>query len=443
MSFTVGLDFGTHQTKVCIEDASNPAQKLYEFVEFTDRNGSQTVLFPSIVQVNIDETVKYGFVDNAASKHCVNKKLAKPLLKQIPEPKLVIPDKPVKPKYPKKPQSELKEENSTWKEQLQQLSNEGTQNNEIAIKNWNDEYTNIDVKFEQAVTEWQQATGNEESKHNKRIGAIEEQNNKLKSDYDERLIEWERNRYDLHHYRYFKLASFYSTTPWSHGINQDIITVWYLTYLLFLLQEKVGNDFFLQMGIPSGTHKQVLDMQENKAYALLIAANKLIELFSVKETFLRTKYYNLLELTEIKYDFTENDLSIYGINVMPEAYAGLVSITQQKRLNKGMSILVDIGGGTTDVAFFTIRENLPDIHAVISFPKGLNFVFEHHIQQNSDMVISEVQRIFLQKKEERTIFDSSIKNYNDQLLHEVKTMMDAIVKSFESRNDQHKLQLQD
>ena len=58
MSYTVGLDFGTHQTKVCIEDASNPSQKNYEFVEFTDLTGKSTVLFPSIVQINQDNTVE-------------------------------------------------------------------------------------------------------------------------------------------------------------------------------------------------------------------------------------------------------------------------------------------------------------------------------------------------------------------------------------------------
>ena len=62
MCYTVGLDFGTHQTKVCIEDASNPSQKNYEFVEFTDLTGKSTVLFPSIVQIHQDNTVSYGFI---------------------------------------------------------------------------------------------------------------------------------------------------------------------------------------------------------------------------------------------------------------------------------------------------------------------------------------------------------------------------------------------
>ena len=64
MSFTVGLDFGTHQTKVCIEDATNPAQKTYEFVEFNNPFGNPTLLFPSIVQINEDDTLSYGFVND-------------------------------------------------------------------------------------------------------------------------------------------------------------------------------------------------------------------------------------------------------------------------------------------------------------------------------------------------------------------------------------------
>lgn len=56
MNLTVGLDFGTHQTKVCIEDATNPAQKIYEFFEFKNPFGKASVLFPSIVQINEDDT---------------------------------------------------------------------------------------------------------------------------------------------------------------------------------------------------------------------------------------------------------------------------------------------------------------------------------------------------------------------------------------------------
>lgn len=35
MSYTIGFDLGTHQTKICIQDASNAAEKNYEFLEFT------------------------------------------------------------------------------------------------------------------------------------------------------------------------------------------------------------------------------------------------------------------------------------------------------------------------------------------------------------------------------------------------------------------------
>ena len=60
---TVGLDFGTHQTKVCIEDASNPFLKRYTFFRFEDLAGTSSFVLPSIVQINKDDTLSYGFMD--------------------------------------------------------------------------------------------------------------------------------------------------------------------------------------------------------------------------------------------------------------------------------------------------------------------------------------------------------------------------------------------
>ena len=62
-NYIVGLDFGTHQSKVCIEDSSNRLQLTYEFLEFPGApKGAQSTLFPSVVQINRDNTVSYGFV---------------------------------------------------------------------------------------------------------------------------------------------------------------------------------------------------------------------------------------------------------------------------------------------------------------------------------------------------------------------------------------------
>ena len=66
---TVGLDFGTHQTKICIENKSDAKNPIYSFFAFNDMNGNKNVILPSIVQINKDNTLSYGFVDKNNAKY--------------------------------------------------------------------------------------------------------------------------------------------------------------------------------------------------------------------------------------------------------------------------------------------------------------------------------------------------------------------------------------
>ncbi len=59
MSITVGLDFGTHQTKICIENSDDPNHVTYEFYEWEPG----MFALPSIIQINNDHTVSYGKID--------------------------------------------------------------------------------------------------------------------------------------------------------------------------------------------------------------------------------------------------------------------------------------------------------------------------------------------------------------------------------------------
>ena len=59
----IGLDFGTHQTKVCIEDSSDPRNRTYTFLKFFEGTDEETYFLPSIVQVNKDNTLSYGRYD--------------------------------------------------------------------------------------------------------------------------------------------------------------------------------------------------------------------------------------------------------------------------------------------------------------------------------------------------------------------------------------------
>ncbi len=438
MSITVGLDFGTHQTKVCIENATNPAQKSYEFVEFKNSSGKTTVLFPSVVQINNDDTISYGFIDNTKCKIIETETKVKPKLELLTEPLLKLHEKPLKPKYPEKP-TEGKKEKLTWKELLQKLKNKDLQNKNSALQNWREECEKIDRQYDEVLKIWGEKIKLNKEKHSREIELWKNKNNDLQKEYDKKLLEWEKNRKEKLHFQYFKLSSFSESISWNHQINSDLISVWYIAYILFILQEKLGTEFFLQMGIPSGINHEILQVQKNKAFTLLLAAYKLVDKYRTKKFFLAENYQNLLKETDLKDSYSEEEISFYGLNVMPEAYAGLSSITQQKRLETGMSLLVDIGGGTTDIAFFTIRNSQPDIHAVISFPKGLNFIFENYIKQNQHLTISDVQSIFFEKQGNKSLFNNSINQYHNQLRIQVEKMVSEIIKSFEFMKDSHQL----
>ena len=117
MSYTIGFDFGTHQTKICVEDSSNPFEKMYEFIAFEKLDGTTSVLFPSIVQINSDDTLSYGFVDKEKCK--IFKDIdKKPILNLLDYPPVVgRPRKPI-PQYPPRPQVKPWRNSAYQKEEL-------------------------------------------------------------------------------------------------------------------------------------------------------------------------------------------------------------------------------------------------------------------------------------------------------------------------------------
>jgi hypothetical protein len=66
----VGLDFGTHQTKICVQRVPDEGrgEPNYEFFQFTDLKGSKQYFLPSVIQINDDDTLSYGYVDSARMK---------------------------------------------------------------------------------------------------------------------------------------------------------------------------------------------------------------------------------------------------------------------------------------------------------------------------------------------------------------------------------------
>ena len=88
----IGLDFGTHQTKVCIEDSTDPRNITYRFINFFEGTKDETYFLPSIVQINEDNTVTYGRLDYETVKRAHGE------VKREPKPVLILPEMPQKEK---------------------------------------------------------------------------------------------------------------------------------------------------------------------------------------------------------------------------------------------------------------------------------------------------------------------------------------------------------
>ena len=58
---TIGLDFGTHQTKICIENKEG-VELNYIFMKFEDTYHRQFYTLPSIIGVGKDGLLSYGYL---------------------------------------------------------------------------------------------------------------------------------------------------------------------------------------------------------------------------------------------------------------------------------------------------------------------------------------------------------------------------------------------
>ena len=323
----IGLDFGTHQTKVCVQRTPDEGHghPVYEFFKFKDLQGGDNYFLPSIVQINDDDTLSYGFVD--------------PLRERTRDIKPVI--------------------NSMPKYQSLDVETE--------IKRLIDKYSLNDI-------------GTVELKALSSI--VNTRSASLKKQYDENvehLVEENANNKRLYAqkkevFRYFKQATF-SEREWFHSIDYKLVSIWYLSYVLFCLEEVYGENFSINMGIPASD--KTYDSKKKEAVSILLSAYKLVEKVYGNDikAFLSEKIDDLKEKTEIV-AFSQELKEEYIINIFPEAYASMVTLTSRGKITPGMCLAVDIGGGTTDVSFFTIKDQRPSIYRYWSIPKGLNYVAE-------------------------------------------------------------------
>ncbi|MCQ2127527.1 MAG: hypothetical protein MJZ06_08865 [Bacteroidaceae bacterium] len=426
MDITLGLDFGTHQSKLCLSYMPNN-DTVHEFVEFLTPEGEVTTLFPSVIQVNEDDTIGIGFVDD---NHCKGVLVPKPIMNELPEePSVMLPDKPHK-SYPPKP----KVVEQDWKEKLMAISN-GKDKNKIAQEEWIQTCAKVDYDYTKQVNSWKQKCDTILETHaiwQKKVDSI-------RSDYAKVLSAWENKNKRCLYFKYFKLSSFSANYPWNkdNPIGADILSVWYLTYLMLYVKrmvfdkfnEKFEDSIAVQMGVPSGVNTIHSEQIKKQAYKLLVAARELMEFFSSPEDFCQTDYHELLSMTVLPTTDIYEKADNYGFFVLPEAFAGLQSLTNRKRLSQGkMHLLVDIGGGTTDIAFFTINEDLtPDIHTMNSFHKGLNYVFESFCEENKGFSISDAQELFTS---DRSLFEKGLTLYRNELSTQLNRLVEKIKREY-------------
>jgi hypothetical protein len=182
--------------------------------------------------------------------------------------------------------------------------------------------------------------------------------------------------------RYFKQGTFTKL----NGMAKDkaiYYSIWYLAYVFFLLEKEYGQNFSVQMGVP--TDVQHLNRQKQLAVQIVLSAYRLVEdvFQNEMDVFLACTMDELKTVTQLV-PYSEGKKQEYGILVFPEAYACLMPLIQQKKLDGGMHLMIDIGGGTTDISFFTLEYTNNDkqkainerlhVYGFYSINKGLNFL---------------------------------------------------------------------
>jgi hypothetical protein len=458
MSITIGLDFGTHQTKVCIENASNRNQKTYEFFKFSNGN-YETFFLPSILQINADHKVNYGFYDK---NKCLVIHRDFDKIKNITKPILIIPIEPKLPLFPERPDSIKNPPKPEIGERPKKKTGQSTKQWKKACSLFDKAYSNELKKWKQKckkkslnIIEWEFQCSKIQKKYNEAVLEYKKECDCLKKKYE---LDLKRHEFEISQidylsinnnteiyeerciYTYFKQDLFFNDRTWNHNISSEVISIWYLCNLLFLLRNRFGEDIFIQLGIPANSYDSY---KTKKGICLLIAAYKLLGKFPHYSDFLNTDYLKLISLTEIVTEFKDEDKLNYGIEAIPEAYAGLISLTQKRKLLKGFNLLVDIGGGTTDVAFFSITEDfLPDIHCVESINKGLNFIFQKYALYSNTTPYSliDVQEQFKNGITENKFLLEAISEYKKDLISAISSILIKVFDSYLSKRKSHNLE---
>lgn len=194
-------------------------------------------------------------------------------------------------------------------------------------------------------------------------------------------------RYDGRIIRYFKQSTFRPSPAGMEQVNAMYFSTWYIAYILFDLEKMYGQEFTIQMGAP--TDSSHVNVVKTIATRIVASAYRLVEDVFVndKQKFLNTPMKELVDLTELV-PYSKEVKEEYGLLVFPEAYACLKPLISQGKLATGMSLMIDIGGGTTDISFFTIEDKKPQVYDFYSINKGLNFLTGANDKNQSGTIVN-------------------------------------------------------
>lgn len=454
MSLTVGLDFGTHQTKVCVEDSSDPRNKIYRFLTFKDNEGKDTFFLPSVVQINSDDTLSYGFVESARCKIIVPPNLDAPqkedyvklVLNEVHKPtefceikpnKPVLPPEPIVRDLPKKRPAGTNKK--AWAAAVALNIKKETELIIYKQRKLTFDSDLVDYKIKLAIWNVNRNSNIIDQKRYQEYLVKKAELDAQIVKYQIALREWEEKTKPIECcFKYFKYYSFTEKqNEWRSFIPCDMISVWYLAYVIYSIQDSYSDLFSIQMGIPTtydGTKRH-----RNHAYKLLLSAYDLVDnKFSSKEEFLNATYQELMEKTDMNIEVNDDIVISFGLVAIPEAYAALQSVTQQRRLSDGMHLLIDIGGGTTDIAFFTItKDRKPNIHEIYSFSKGLNFLFEL-ISKHHNVGLTYLQKGFMDI-DSHTKYTAEINSFKKSLSGNMQYIIKEVQELFRKRESYHNL----
>lgn len=225
----IGLDFGTHQTKICVQRTPDEGhgEPNYEFFQFPDLQGKEQYFLPSVIQINKDDTLSYGYV---------NPNLLKPESEQ-----------PVK-------QDVVLEEEFDVAELAESLydkyaTSQNTPDDMHVLGSM------LQIRLQKIM-----ARNSQRREEAERI-------------YDAQLRD---HRQASNIFRYFKQATFIGG-EWNRvtSISNRTLCIWYLAYVIFLLEEKYGTNFSINMGIPAD--ETSYEAKKKLAVEILASAYNLVE----------------------------------------------------------------------------------------------------------------------------------------------------------------------